>query len=157
MTAVLTSGRQVDVLVGPAWAGKTRTLRAVHAGWEAAHGLASVVGLAPSASAAAELATAVGIACDTVAKWQHEASKAKRTSGSGPSNDGGEWRLQPGQLVIVDEASLAGTLHPRPARRPDPGSRGEAAPGRGPPPARCGRRRPYCWAARMVGSRALGR
>jgi ATP-dependent exoDNAse (exonuclease V) alpha subunit len=110
MTAVLTSGRQVDGLVGPDWAGKTRTLPAVHAGWEAAHGLASVFGLAPSASAAAELATAVGIACDTVAKWQHEASKAKRTSGSGPSNDGGEWRLQPGQTGDRRRDLVAGTL-----------------------------------------------
>jgi conjugative relaxase-like TrwC/TraI family protein len=110
VTAVLASGRRVDVLVGPAGAGKTRTLRAVRAGSEAAYGPASVVGLAPSATAAAELGTAVRIACDTVAKWQHETSSPDTTRAERSLSYGGRWRLRAGQLVIVDEASLAGAL-----------------------------------------------
>jgi conjugative relaxase-like TrwC/TraI family protein len=110
VTAVLGSGRRVDVLVGPAGAGKTRTLRAVRAGWEAAHGPASVVGLAPSATAAAELGAAVGIGCDTVAKWQHETASPHPLPVEWSPRDGAGWRLRAGQLVIIDEASLAGTL-----------------------------------------------
>ena len=127
VAAVVDSGRRVDVLVGPAGAGKTRTLRAVRAAWEASHGPASVVGLAPSATAAAELAVAVGIACDTVAKWRHETDRADteptgstragaaracttRAVSAGTGGGGVTWRLRPGQLVVVDEASMAGTL-----------------------------------------------
>ncbi len=117
VVAVATSGRRLDVLVGPAGAGKTRTLRAVRAAWEAEHGPASVIGLAPSATAAAELTAAVGIACETTAKWQHETTaptSGPTTSDRNADRYGAErhdrWRLRPGQLVIVDEASLAGTL-----------------------------------------------
>ncbi len=54
------SGRLLDVLVGPAGAGKTHTLAALRATWEAAHGPGSVIGLAPSAAAAEVLGTALG-------------------------------------------------------------------------------------------------
>lgn len=111
VAAVVGSGRRVDVLVGPAGAGKTRTLRAVRAAWETTHGPASVVGLAPSATAAHELSVAVGIGCDTLAKWAHETA---RTEGAPAHSEGaaseGGWALRARQLVIVDEASLAGTL-----------------------------------------------
>jgi hypothetical protein len=53
--AIAASGRRLDVLVGPAGSGKTRTLHALRAVWEHAHGQGSVVGLAASATAAAEL------------------------------------------------------------------------------------------------------
>ncbi len=106
VTAIVTSGRRVDVLIGPAGAGKTRTLLAVRTAWVAHHGPGSVVGLAPSAAAAQELTAAVGIACETTAKWQHQTPDTGDTRGDriGPS------KLRGGQLVIVDEASLAGTL-----------------------------------------------
>jgi conjugative relaxase-like TrwC/TraI family protein len=110
VAAVVGSGRPLDVLVGPSGAGKTRTLRAVRADWEAAHGPASVIGLAPSATAAAELSVAVGIACDTLAKWAHETSRTDTARLDDSPEAGVAWRLRPGQLVIVDEASLAGTL-----------------------------------------------
>ncbi|MBK8468221.1 MAG: AAA family ATPase [Actinomycetales bacterium] len=44
--AIATSGRVVDVLVGPAGSGKTRTLAGLRQVWEAEHGADSVVGLA---------------------------------------------------------------------------------------------------------------
>jgi hypothetical protein len=96
--AVAASGRLVDVLVGPAGSGKTTTLRALRTVWESAHGPGSVIGLAPSATAANELAEALGISCENTAKWIHETQIQRRL------------HLQPGQLLIVDEASLAGTL-----------------------------------------------
>jgi conjugative relaxase-like TrwC/TraI family protein len=98
--AIATRGRVVDVLVGPAGTGKTRTLRALRAVWERTHGAGSVVGLAPSATAAAELGASLGIACENTAKWLHEA---------GRPDPAGRWTLRSGQLVIVDEASMVST------------------------------------------------
>lgn len=91
------SGRVVDTLIGPAGAGKTATMLALRRAWEVEHGTGSVVGLAPSAAAAAVLGEDLGISTENTAKWRHEHHE-------------GRWDLQAGQLVIVDEASLAGTL-----------------------------------------------
>lgn len=49
---VAVSGRMLDVLVGPAGAGKTTAMSALRRAWETEHGKGSVVGLAPSAVAA---------------------------------------------------------------------------------------------------------
>jgi conjugative relaxase-like TrwC/TraI family protein len=92
---IATSARIVDVLVGPAGTGKTTTLSGLRRAWEAQVG--SVVGLAPSATAAEVLAADLGVQTETTAKWLYE-------------HRNGRWNLQPGQLVIVDEASLAGTF-----------------------------------------------
>ena len=67
--AVVTSGRVVDVLVGPAGTGKTTAMAGVRAMWEAEHGPGSVIGLAPSAKAAEVLAHDLGIATDNTAQW----------------------------------------------------------------------------------------
>ncbi|HUA49564.1 MAG TPA: MobF family relaxase [Solirubrobacteraceae bacterium] len=91
------SDRTVDVLVGPAGAGKTLTLGGLRRAWEAEHGPASVIGLAPSAAAADVLASDLGIGTENTTKWLYE-------------HEHGRWDLQAGQLVIVDEASLAGTM-----------------------------------------------
>ncbi|MBM9458767.1 AAA family ATPase [Nocardioides sp. zg-536] len=91
------SGRQVDVLVGPAGAGKTTTMRALRAAWTAERGRGSVVGLAPSAAASQALSDDLGVACENTAKWLHE-------------YDHDRTELRRGQLVIVDEATLADTV-----------------------------------------------
>ena len=91
------SGRTLDVLVGPAGTGKTTTMSALRRAWEKRHGTGSVIGLAPSAAAADVLAGDLGISTENTAKWLHE-------------HRHGNWNLTPGQLVIIDEASLAGTL-----------------------------------------------
>ncbi|MBE1874487.1 MobF family relaxase [Myceligenerans pegani] len=91
------SGRQVDLLVGPAGAGKTTTMCALRAAWEHQHGRGSVAGLAPSATAAEVLAGDLGIGCENTAKWLYE-------------HFNGRARFREGQLVIVDEATLAGTF-----------------------------------------------
>ena len=96
LESITASGRLVDLLVGPAGAGKTTTMRALRAAWIVEHGRGSVIGLAPSAAAAQALADDLGIACDNTAKWLHE-------------HDHGRAELRAGQLVIIDEATLAGT------------------------------------------------
>jgi conjugative relaxase-like TrwC/TraI family protein len=140
VAAIATSGRRVDVLVGPAGTGKTTTLAALRTVWETQFGRGSVVGLAPSATAAAELSARLGIGCENTAKWLHETTgpggqererhldhlhdselACRRTGDTSVANrvaraiaevrsTASAWRLEPGQLLIVDEASLAGTL-----------------------------------------------
>jgi conjugative relaxase-like TrwC/TraI family protein len=132
---VTTSGRVLDVLVGPAGTGKTTTLGGVRAVWEAEHGVGSVVGLAPSASAAMNLAAELGIECENTAKWLTELDRQPprmalverlRRRLAQPLNDHARttlsrqaaaleedlnrWTLQKGQLLIVDEAGMAGTF-----------------------------------------------
>jgi ABC-type hemin transport system ATPase subunit len=70
--SIATSGRRMDLLVGPAGAGKTTTMRALRHAWIAEHGQGSVIGLAPSANAAQTLAEDLGIACDNTTKWLFE-------------------------------------------------------------------------------------
>lgn len=91
------SGRMIDVLVGPAGAGKTTAMNALRRAWEHEHGRGSVVGLAPSAVAAQVLADDLGIATENTAKWLDTHERTGAT-------------FRKGQLVIVDEASMAGTL-----------------------------------------------
>lgn len=92
-----TSGRVLDVLVGPAGTGKTTALRALHRAWTATHGKDAVIGLAPSAAAAEVLGTELGVQTENTAKFLYD-------------HRHGRWDLRRGQLVLIDEASLAGTL-----------------------------------------------
>jgi hypothetical protein len=95
LLAIATSGRTLDLLVGPAGTGKTTTLRALAAAWTSLYGTGSIVGLAPSSAAAEVLGSSLDVPAETLAKWLHD----HPTGG-----------LTAGQLVIVDEASLAGTI-----------------------------------------------
>ncbi|SER97836.1 conjugative relaxase domain-containing protein, TrwC/TraI family [Propionibacterium cyclohexanicum] len=97
LASVAVSGRVVDVLVGPAGAGKTTAMSALRRAWENEHGHGSVVGLAPSAVAAQVLADDLGIRTENTAKWWDTHQRTGAT-------------FRKGQLVIVDEASLAGSL-----------------------------------------------
>jgi conjugative relaxase-like TrwC/TraI family protein len=97
LTKIALSGRVVDVLVGPAGAGKTTAMSALRRAWEREHGRGSVVGLAPSAVAAQVLADDLGIQTENTAKWLDTHDRTGET-------------FRKRQLVIVDEASLAGTL-----------------------------------------------
>ena len=99
-------GDFLSVLTAPAGAGKTRTLGAAAAAWQQAG--YRVVGLAPSARAAAELADATGGQADTLAKWLHMRDRY----GSLPigSQDWARYGLNDRIVVLVDEASMANTL-----------------------------------------------
>jgi len=125
---IATSGYPLDLLVGPAGTGKSTTMAALRSAWEAEHGPGSVIGLAPSAGAADALATELGIPTENTAKWLTEwrrlpelLAHRQRLAASPPSAArarqlaelGAEISARaprPGQLIIVDEASLAGTL-----------------------------------------------
>ena len=95
-----TSGRRLQLAIAPAGAGKTTAMRALALAWTQDGG--QVVGLAPSAAAAAVLGEQTGIRSDTLAKltWslQH--------------GDLPDWaaRIGPSTLVIIDEAGMADTL-----------------------------------------------
>jgi conjugative relaxase-like TrwC/TraI family protein len=132
---LVTSGRVVDVLVGAAGTGKSTAMRGVRQAWEREHGPGSVVGLAPSAAAAEVLADVVGIATENTAKWLtetgrnvmrlaeidqlraqlHRASPSPQTRtllqrARTITDEVRRWSLRTGQLVILDEASMAGTF-----------------------------------------------
>jgi conjugative relaxase-like TrwC/TraI family protein len=134
VVAVVSSGRALDVLVGAAGTGKSNAMGGVRAAWESVYGPGSVVGLSPSAAAADVLASAVGVPTENTAKWltehdrqpQREAELARldaRLRYAAPSlrtralqrrrarleAEHNRWGLSPGQLVIVDEASMAST------------------------------------------------
>ncbi|WP_276970534.1 MobF family relaxase, partial [Ferrimicrobium acidiphilum] len=134
--AIATSPRRLDLLVGPAGTGKTTTMAGLRTAWELEHGPGSVIGLAPSATAAQVLADELGIETENTAKWLHEwrqsagrralrdqLASVNQISGDNPEQratrqreierlDGllTRWRFHPGQLVIIDEASLIGTF-----------------------------------------------
>ena len=97
ISRIARSGLTLDLLVGPAGSGKTTALRALHRAWTAAHGRDSVIGLAPSAAAAEVLGGSLGVRAENTAKFLYE-------------HHHGRWNLAAGQLVLVDESSLAGTL-----------------------------------------------
>jgi hypothetical protein len=94
------SGARLQLAIAPAGAGKTTAMRALTLAWTEDGG--QVIGLAPSAAAAAVLGEQTGIGADTLAKltW---------------SLDHGElpyWAtaVGPSTLVIIDEAGMADTL-----------------------------------------------
>jgi hypothetical protein len=97
--SVLTDGKRVSVINAPAGSGKTRVLTALGQVWEAA-GRGRVIGITPSQSARNTLATGVAECYNTAQFLGHL-----------PSQRGarGPVRLNPGDLVLVDEASMVTT------------------------------------------------
>lgn len=143
---VLTSRAQISAISGPAGAGKTSTLAGLKAAWEAEHGQDSIIGLAPSAAAAAVLSKELGITTDNTAKFLYESIGdgakeratryaktinsikqlenaiarnpehfislnarllAARTRLTTLISDQAKFQIKPGQLLIVDEASMS--------------------------------------------------
>ena len=120
MYAALTTGARISAIVGPAGSGKTYLQRAITAAWtartvDADHpGNREVLALAPSQIAASVLADAIGARAENIAKWLHEYRiQTKRAADAAARNKTYQpdpaWTLQPGQLVIVDEASMVTT------------------------------------------------
>jgi conjugative relaxase-like TrwC/TraI family protein len=95
-----TSGARLQLAIAPAGAGKTTAMRALTVAWTEDGG--QVIGLTPSAAAAAVLAEETGIRTDTLAKltWSLD------------HDDLPDWAaaVGPSTLVIIDEAGMAGTL-----------------------------------------------
>ncbi len=95
-----TSGARLQLAIAPAGAGKTTAMRALTLAWTEDGG--QVLGLAPSAAAAAVLGEQTGIRADTLAKliWSLR------------HGDLPDWAaaVGPTTLVIIDEAGMADTL-----------------------------------------------
>lgn len=95
-----TSGRRVHVAIAAAGSGKTTAMRTLARAWTDSGG--DVVGLAPSAAAAAALSSETGIVSDTIAKLVHELDTGNRSPLS--------LTIGPETLVVIDEAGMAETL-----------------------------------------------
>lgn len=137
--AILAADSRMSVLLGPAGTGKTTTMAALREVWEQVHSPGSVVGLATSAQAASVLGEEIGAEAHTIAKWLHESTAGQRRRADrigvltaalgalGPEEHSragairrqiakhaaasDAWRMRPGQLIVVDEASMTSTLH----------------------------------------------
>lgn len=93
----VSSGRALAVGIGPPGTGKSTTMAAMRAVWEGATG-GRVIGFAPSAAAASVLGDELGVRADTL----HSLTVARR--------NGAPVDVRPGDLLLVDEAGMAGTL-----------------------------------------------
>ncbi len=100
-----TSGLRLQLALAPAGTGKTTAMAVLARAWAEDGG--TVVGLAPSAAAAAVLGTEMGVSTDTLAKLSWSLDRLAADSSSlVPSWVTG---IGPSTLVIVDEAGMAGT------------------------------------------------
>jgi conjugative relaxase-like TrwC/TraI family protein len=100
VTELATSGARVQLALAPAGSGKTTAMQVLAGVWT--EGGRNAVGLTPSAAAAAALAEATGMPCETLAKvvhdLRHDAGSPLLTS------------IGPGTLLVIDEAGMADTL-----------------------------------------------
>ena len=94
--ALVAGGDQIVCLVGPAGAGKSRSLEAARAAWERAG--YRPIGLAPSAMAAGVLAESAGLSSETLAKFLLEHAR-----------EGNGAQLDERSVVVLDEAAMART------------------------------------------------
>ena len=97
--AVLTDGRRVSVINAPAGSGKTWVLAAAGQAWAAA-GLGRVIGITPSQSARNTLAAGVPVSYNAAQFLGHLPGRAAPAARSA---------LRPGDLVLMDEASMVAT------------------------------------------------
>ena len=95
-----TSGARLQLAIAPAGAGKTTAMRALALAWTQDGG--QVIGLAPSAAAAAVLGEQTGIRTDTLAKltWSLDHGELPDWAAA----------VGPSTLLIIDEAGMADTL-----------------------------------------------
>ena len=85
-----TSGARLQLAIAPAGAGKTTAMQTLAAAWTEAGG--TVIGLAPSAAAAAQLRDQINAHTDTLAKLTWSARPA-RPARLGPE----DWAVDPGR------------------------------------------------------------
>jgi conjugative relaxase-like TrwC/TraI family protein len=106
---VLTSGANVESLVGPAGTGKSFVVGALAKAWQDPDLWAGqqrrVIGLA-SSQVASDVLAGEGVAARNIAQWlgvQHRIGQGRA------SDDDREWQLRSGDLVVVDESAMANT------------------------------------------------
>jgi conjugative relaxase-like TrwC/TraI family protein len=93
----VSSGRALAVAIGPPGTGKSTAMAAVRKAWETTGG--RVIGFAPSAVAAGVLGDELGVRANTL----HSLIAARQS--------GAEIDIQAGDMLLVDEAGMAGTLN----------------------------------------------
>ncbi|GAA5122405.1 hypothetical protein GCM10023339_40750 [Alloalcanivorax gelatiniphagus] len=100
-----TSGARLQLAIAPAGSGKTTAMRALASAWTDGGG--TIIGLAPSATAADALRSQIETQTDTLAKLTYSLGQARRTGAAVP-----EWvaGIGPLTLVVIDEAGMADTL-----------------------------------------------
>jgi ATP-dependent exoDNAse (exonuclease V) alpha subunit len=98
--AMCSSGAGLQLAIAPAGAGKTTAMRTLAGAWSDSG--AQVLGLAPSAAAAAQLRDATGAPAETLAKLTWSIDHGDLT----------DWaqHIDRSTLVIIDEAGMADTL-----------------------------------------------
>jgi conjugative relaxase-like TrwC/TraI family protein len=106
---ILTSGASVESLVGPAGTGKSFVVGVVAHAWQDPSRWdgqrRKVVGLA-SSQIATQVLVDEGLSACNIARWL--ATQQRLTQGT-PFGDDLDWRLGPGDLVVVDESAMADT------------------------------------------------
>ncbi|WP_300007459.1 MobF family relaxase [Pseudonocardia sp.] len=110
---VLTSGAQVESLVGPAGTGKSFVVCTIAHGWTdpelAAGAQRRVFGLATS-QIATDVLTAEGLTARNVTRWLETQNRLNTAAGErGPAGEDEAWRLRVGDLVVVDESAMTDT------------------------------------------------
>lgn len=104
--SLLTTGALVSCGVGPAGTGKTTSMQIVSKVWK--NQGRNVIGLAPSAQAASVLGEEIGCETTTIDKltftWRGQHPKLP-----GHDLDALEIKIQPGDMLLVDEAGMAST------------------------------------------------
>jgi conjugative relaxase-like TrwC/TraI family protein len=95
------SGRRLALALAPAGTGKTTAMAALSHAWRSSGG--TIIGLAPTATAAIELGEDLSAATDTIAKYVWSTD---------PASGQPDWFQTIGKdtLLIIDEAGKAGTL-----------------------------------------------
>jgi AAA domain len=106
---VLTSGAAVESLVGPAGTGKSFVVGAIAKAWQDSclwdGARRRVVGLATS-QIATEVLAGEGVEARNVARWL---ATQQRIADGHPAADDLPWRLNTGDLVVVDESAMTTT------------------------------------------------
>ncbi|WP_208983659.1 AAA family ATPase, partial [Geodermatophilus obscurus] len=102
---ILTSGASLEVLIGPAGAGKSYTLARLAQAWKDVAGHRdAVVGLTVSQNAAEVLCAEGFDQATNLSRWF---SIQERLASGKPNIEDLGFRLRRGQLLVIDEASMA--------------------------------------------------
>jgi conjugative relaxase-like TrwC/TraI family protein len=101
---IMTSGAALTTLVGPAGAGKTFVLGGLSEAWTATTG-GRVLGLATSEQAT-QVLRGEGVQAKNVAQWLGAQRRLAEHRGMAVDQ---EWAVQPGDIIVPDEASMADT------------------------------------------------
>ena len=109
--ALATSGARLQVALAPAGTGKTTAMRALARAWVEDGG--HVIGLAPTAAAAAVLGQDLHAPTDTVDKLDHVLGELGDPDRADTPVRVPQWvtDIGPNTVVIVDEAAMSGTPH----------------------------------------------